>query len=311
MKKLIIAIPLLLVLSWSCKKNDVAPETPFDSKGYLSGIMDIMQQHAVYRYEIDWADFRKQVLDKGGNATRREATYPAISLALELLKDNGHSTFVTQNGNGIGCNCHVDTTEYYDIPVSHDSTIGYIKIPWFLGTTEESITTYISTIQDSIKEQDKASVKGWIVDLRGNFGGYWGPMLQAVRPILGEGITGYMVSPDGTSYSWDFNISFVENYHLEKPDPKVAVLTDRRTASAGELITIAFKDRPHTRSFGTATYGVSTGRTEFGYYGERVVLATEIMADRNMKLYGKEVYPDEEESDATLMVEKAVEWIKR
>jgi C-terminal processing protease CtpA/Prc len=198
-------------------------------------------------------------------------------------------------------------------PVSLDSTIGYVNVPALGDHTQESIKTYITGVQQEIKAADNTAVKGWIVDLRGNTGGYSRPMLQAIRPILGEGIVGYMLSPDGSSYPWDYEqtYSFVDAYKLKRPAPKVAVLMNGTTASAGELIAIAFTGRPQTKSFGTATRGVSTGRAVFDINGEKLSLAINVMADRTMKPYGKKVYPDVEEKNAELVIAKAVQWLNQ
>jgi hypothetical protein len=313
MFKALFALSVLTMAFSRCKKEEVAFVNTQDRvRDYLSAIMDVMQENAVYKKQIDWIDFRKQVLEMGQKAPSPESAYPAIQLALTLLQDNGHSHFVNRGGYYITCDCRPDTAKYQDAPVSLDNTIGYIKIPGFSeGWNETKIEAYITTIQQNIKDADNAHVKGWIVDLRGNRGGHYGPMLQSIRPILGEGEVGYMISPDGSSYAWDYNFSSIENYELRKPNPKVAVLTDGRTASAGELIAIAFKGRPNTRSFGTSTQGVSTGRTYFNIDGEQLQLATELMADRTKKPYGREVYPDVEERNASIMVEKAVEWLKQ
>jgi carboxyl-terminal processing protease len=103
----------------------------------------------------------------------------------------------------------------------------------------------------------------------------------------------------------------VESYELKSPTPKVAVLMNGQTASAGELIAIAFIGRPQTKSFGTGTRGVSTTRAFFDINGERLTLANNRMADRILKPYGKKVYPDVEEKDAELVIVKAVQWLKQ
>lgn len=45
---------------------------------------------------------------------------------------------------------------------------------------------------------------------------------------------------------------------LKRPSPRVAVLFDGMTASSGEAVVVAFKQRPDTRSFGMPTCGLST-----------------------------------------------------
>ena len=110
------------------------------------------------------------------------------------------------------------------------------------------------------------------------------PMVAGVGPIVGEGILGFFVDPDSVVSTWRYvqGKSLLDAatitqagdpYELMSPDPPVAVLTDGRTASSGEATTIAFRGRPHARSFGEPTWGVSTAHR--GYllsHGARPVL---------------------------------------
>ncbi|QMW04846.1 S41 family peptidase [Spirosoma foliorum] len=92
-------------------------------------------------------------------------------------------------------------------------------------------------------------------------GGHWSH--------LGEGIVGYFIDPDGKLSSWSCQqgaslinqitiVNVPRPYRLRQVNPKVAVLTNRSTASSGNAISIAFKGRSQTRSFGSATCGLST-----------------------------------------------------
>ncbi len=91
------------------------------------------------------------------------------------------------------------------------------------------------------------------------------PMMAGLGPILGEGIMGWIVYNNredereyraGASMSLGEPFAWVEDpYVLEKSAPRVAVLTGGGTNSAGEAITVWFRGRPDTRSFGTATCG--------------------------------------------------------
>ncbi|MGV9658891.1 S41 family peptidase [Streptomyces koyangensis] len=57
--------------------------------------------------------------------------------------------------------------------------------------------------------------------------------------------------------------------------PPVAVLTGPRTASAGEAVAIAFRERPDTRTFGDPTSGVPTANAPYPLSdGALVVLTT-------------------------------------
>jgi carboxyl-terminal processing protease len=74
----------------------------------------------------------------------------------------------------------------------------------------------------------------------------------------------------------------------------VAVLTNRSTASSGEVIVVAFRGRPHTRSFGAATYGVPTGNETMRLSdGAMLVLTTVWFVDRTNARYEGRISPDQ------------------
>ena len=100
------------------------------------------------------------------------------------------------------------------------------------------------------------------------------PMLAGVGPILGEGLAGFFVGPDGTIVPWSYTngISFLDAtvqvrvtdpYELINPDPKVAVILDQLVASSGEAIAVSFLGRPNTKTFGSNTCGLSTVNKQF------------------------------------------------
>jgi C-terminal processing protease CtpA/Prc len=97
------------------------------------------------------------------------------------------------------------------------------------------------------------------------------------------------------------------------------VLTGPRTASSGEFVTIAFRGRPRTRSFGLPTAGLSTSNSTFPLPdGSMILLTTAVGADRTGTRYGTEIEPDEvvdgvepawPGDDPTLAA--AVRWLKQ
>ncbi len=187
---------------------------------------------------------------------------------------------------------------------------------------------YINSVREKMAQQDKKNLKGWIVDLRGNFGGDMVPMLVAVGPILGEGVLGYFFYPDSSFYTWNYrkNGYFLydengnwwerstDSYPLKSPNPYVAILTDHVTASSGEAVAIAFKGRNKTKSFGTPTFGVLTSnRVHTLSDGSRINLTESVFADRNKTKYGLflfSVYPDVKSVRVKQnLVEEAYNWI--
>ena len=99
-------------------------------------------------------------------------------------------------------------------------------------------------------------------------------------------------------------------YTLMRPNPRVGVLTDRWVASAGEAVTIFFRGRPNTRSFGTPTCGTHHLFQEDPLSDRGLlVLLTAIHADRNHTLYEEQIVPDEVIPAAGLAVSRAIEWL--
>ena len=151
--------------------------------------------------------------------------------------------------------------------------------------------TFADAIQRRIAALDHDDLAGWIVDLRGNGGGNMWPMIAGVGPIVGEGILGYFVDPVGVESVWEYptGASFLDGaqyarvttpYILRRQNPRVAVLTNNGVASSGEAVAIAFRQRPNTRSFGTATCGLSTSNRGYPLSdGAVLYLTTSVMAD--------------------------------
>ena len=173
--------------------------------------------------------------------------------------------------------------------------LGYIEVPGVVGGGDSFDRDAVA----AIREVDGVATCGWIVDLRRNVGGNMWPMLHALRPILGEATPGYFVSSTGReAFSYRYGRGpggSAPAYRLQKPDPPVAVLTSRLTVSSGEAITIAFRGRPATRSFGEATAGLPTSNQSFPLVdGAVIVVTVSREADRTGRVYDGRIAPDED-----------------
>ncbi|MFC5537756.1 S41 family peptidase [Rhodocytophaga aerolata] len=317
----------IAVLLMSCKKDQEPKATSAQAQAYLDEVIGIMQIYSVNRKTIDWDLFKNKVYTKAQGAQTIADTHPSIQLALTLLGDN-HSFYTAATG-GIQLfpTTSVHCTDAAPTSVLHPPTIGYIQVPPSGGYDAKGVKyglfgqEYAQALQDSIKAQDSDQIQAWIIDLRAlsldMFSG-----LVGIGPILGEGIAGYFMDPDGNYYPWSYEkgaaksgqsiISSVPNpYVLRNPNPKVAVLTNRLTSSSGEALAIAFIGRPNTRSFGFPTCGLSTANAPMMLSdGARLALTVGVMADRNKKAYGNAVQPDEL-LPAVTSVQKAIEWLSK
>jgi carboxyl-terminal processing protease len=301
--------------------SPTAPTTSLsEGAAYLNAMMDIMQAHSVNRKTINWTNVRSQVLAAAPAGAHIGNTYPAITVALGLLGDN-HSSYTSAGGavlyvSNLSCSAPTITT----VPTAGPD-VGYVRVSAFSGTSAQALA-FADAIQMAIRTADSGQVRGWIVDLRGNGGGNMWPMIAGIGPILGAGIAGYFTDPDAAIAWWGYNgtasqingtVAQIASapYTLLSANPKVAVLIDQRVASSGEAVAVAFKQRPNTRFFGTATCGLSTANQGFPMSdGALLNLTVSTMADRTSQVYGGPLQPDEVITDPATVVPAAVAWLR-
>lgn len=318
----------LLVVIWlitaSCSTSSSLPTGPSEPnpaavQSYLEDMIGVMQTQAANAAVIDWTQFRSTVLDAARTAQTIPAAYPAIELALRLLNDF-ESHYLGTNGRPllgpapVG-GCASSPPQRPSLP----ETVGYVLVAGCDCDGAEA-DAYAEALQAAIRAADRPDLAGWIVDLRGNGGGNMWPMIAGVGPVLGDGIIGWIVYNNreyereyraGAALSLDEPFSKVKApYTLTRPAPRVAVLTDRGTVSAGEAITVWFKGRPETRSFGEATCGHHHLLQAFPMRdGGTLVLKTAHNADRLKQNYAGPVMPDEVLNPAEAVL-RAISWLQ-
>lgn len=296
------------------------PFAPTAAKAYLEEVIRVMEANSLHRHRINWNDFRSGVYGRTPSAQTIADTYPAILSALRLLNDN-HSFYVTPAGQTITAldrgPCEVP--EVADPAVPPD--IGYVRVRGLNGPVPTGLA-FADALQDTIRAADREGLAGWIVDLRGNTGGNMWPMVAGVGPVLGDGVAGFFIDPDGLERVWGYRSGMAwidatdvqratSAYTLRRERPRVAVLTNRRVSSSGEAMTVAFRARPGTRSFGAATCGVSTANRSFPLSdGATLQLTVAVMADRSRTQYGGVIEPDETITDANEVVARAITWLR-
>ncbi|MDK2772361.1 MAG: S41 family peptidase [Flavobacterium sp.] len=303
----------LFFLFASCQKNISIPK---NVSNYLNETIKLLKEKSIHKNEIDWKKFEKDLFIKAQHAKNLEDVYPTISYAVKKLNDN-HSYFksIIEIKNESENN---PLPTFYDEITPDD--IGYIRIPYCIGSEKDN-ENYITSIRTKIDQQAQKKLKGWIIDLRGNFGGNMWPMLLALEPLIGNGTFGYFIDANENSEAWkiikgkayikdqlimETNINF--SNQVQK-NPFMAILTDSETASSGEAVTVAFKGQENTKSFGQPTFGVSTGCVSHLLSdGSSINLAESIFLDRHKTKYGNKIVPDfVVEKDKTLQT--GIAWI--
>lgn len=280
---------------------------PSDSAAaYLDRALDLMESRSIRAAHIDWDSFRRTAHDEIRGVTSIADVHDVIQRALRRLGDR-HSFFMEPAAVEAWRNRRASDPASGSSPRSEliAGRFGHLTVPAFGAGGVDAPRAFAEQIQAHIRSLDEQGVCGWIVDLRQNSGGNMWPMFAGLGPILGTGIVGYFVTPDGDHTPWRYDdvsssidgqsmVTVADAYRLSRTDLPVAVLTGPATASSGEAMVVAFRARPLTRSFGAGTAGLSTANANIELSdGAMMLLTTAVFADRDRVQYGSVIVPDE------------------
>ncbi len=316
-RKLLILIMISVALPVSAEtmsgQANAARGMSTQANAYLRFALDIMQEHSINRDRIDWPRFRARVLARADGAVVSADTHPALREALRELGD-GHSFLRGGTWPAMGGSAQ----RPMNWPARERSPllsleqrsqmlagVGYLSVPAFPRGTHAMQQSYAADMQSRIDELSAQGACGWIVDLRGNTGGTFWPMLTGTGPLLGDGVWAFAVHADGRRVPvWyrDGQSGLEEAVQLRVFDPvrngelatmPVALLIGPMTASAGEAVAIVFAGRDATRAFGETTRGVSTVNRTFPLGdGATMALTVAATADRHGRIHQQAIEPD-------------------
>lgn len=280
-----------------------------DALAYLNHALDLIQEYSYYRKTVDWTAIRNEAYELADGANTPTRTYAAINLVFQEIGDTHGGITLPYTPGGAQNAPGGAQSSYFEPSVGKllEGRLGYILVPGFNITDETVADKYVASMQGEIKKVDQFHPCGWIVDLRGNYGGWYSPMEVGIGPVLGEGVLGGPIDADGkiTYLTYQDGIGRLGDevefavalpYHLVEPDPPVAVLTDGGTDSAAELVTMVFRGRSDTRSFGQPTGGHNPGLGKVITLEDGGILwiTTQLLTDRTGKIYPEApIQPDE------------------
>ncbi|MFB6523084.1 S41 family peptidase [Streptomyces sp. NPDC056401] len=293
-----------LMIATGCTAEPSAPGHAMspDARAYLTTALDVMEGNSLYKGDLDWPAIRRSAFTRAAKARTQAETYGAVREALRNLGDH-HSQFMTPEEAKAALS---PSSENSPLPEGRllPGGIGYLVLPSV--ASDKAAAAYVRQARAVVRDMDRRGARGWIVDLRSNTGGdMWGPLASAGR-LLNDGDIGAFVESDGKRTAWTLHEGTPKPYldawgpaePLAHPDPPVAVLTSKRTASAAEAVTIAFRGQPRTRSFGRPTRGVPTANDSHRLAdGAMIVLTQAREADRTGRIYDGPIPPDEELPD--------------
>jgi len=263
------------------------------AKAMIDTAIKMTKQKALKAPEVNWASVEPMVRVSAAGAVTAADTYPAIRYLLGALGD--HHSFLLPAGAASDFKSGAVQNPPPDVRAMPDKT-GYISVPGYSGGETASMKAYAVRTHELLAATVPSVSCGWIVDLRANPGGNMWPMLAGLKPFLGGTGLGSFEGRDGNGPKWIAGTAV----GAEPPaalnvleNSWVAVLTGPRTASSGEAVTIAFRGRPRTRSFGQGTAGLSTANEGVTLPdGSMMLLTTAIELDRDGNKYGGVIQPD-------------------
>ncbi len=296
-----------------------AAATPVPSLPAREQMLGLLEHKALYRDRVDWAALRRDLAATDDPDRQRRLLSDAINRATA-----GHGRWMLAEEVREGYRKRVAGSDMAPAaaategPQAHpiDARLGLIRVAPYLPDPalpreqqRAAERQEAQRLQESLWRQDDGSRCGWIVDLGDNTGGNMWPMLLGVGPLLrgradGPDVVGHFF--DGAALQpWRYREGAVwvgdaprlapddTARRLRRPDAPVAVLQSGRTASSGEAIVLAFRGRPHSRSFGTPTMGYSTGNVPVTLAdGSTLLLTGTVMKDRNGIGDGSRIVPD-------------------
>lgn len=316
-----------------------------DYAAYVDVALDTMERYFWNTAEVDWSNVRGATLEPLPADPTAGQAHAALRAAVRMV-DSSHSAFIVPSNAG-----RLDVP--LRLPSARRiGGVGLLELGPVGGEDVDGLRRYLGAARDSMAEVETTGPAcGWIVDVRDNDGGNLGPMLHAVAGLLGEGrvltahnrpdadswltVTGEgRLRVDGDEASFDIDSALMEpvawsedeaaafeavyasepSYVPLLDDPPIAVLTSNRTASAGEVLVIAFMGRNSTTVLGGATLGIPTGVTGFRMVDGAILrLATTTFSDRIGQRHTSNLWPEtviaDPSGDGERVVRAAVDWL--
>jgi carboxyl-terminal processing protease len=304
---------------------------------YLHQALDLMKEHALHKKEIDWRLLEKTATAYAAGAQTTEDTYPAIAYACTRLEDHsshlqmpiGTSPSVQQRVHAIevaATSTHGESlTSREKSPFVGRSVLlqamltyqgkryAYVAIPMSNRAHTEYADAgvrhqWAKGLFNVIAQTSQQGAGGWILDLRGNTGGYLPPMLAGLWPFLDGGNvlevrgpaskTGWAVHKNAVVTTSGFHRTSIaevldENMQIDLRQAPVAVLIDRNTESAAESLAIAFVGRQRTTFIGERTAGLTTSGDYWNLPDGAVLsIMSQQVYDRHGKAFPEGIEPN-------------------
>lgn len=194
--------------------------------------------------------FNDKILEVNDKSTKGMNTTEVVSLIKDKEKKNAK---IKINRDGEEMTFDVEKrvviiesveSKIYNI---NNKKIGYVIINTFANNTYDQFRTNIENLE-------KENISGLVIDVRGNSGGYLHSVTNMLDMFLPKGTFSYQIADKKTTYKYTATTSESRNY-------PIAVLVDKSSASASEILAVGLKESYDAVVVGTYTYGKGTVQT--------------------------------------------------
>ncbi len=170
---------------------------------------------------------------------------PGTQVRLTLTRDGGENPLILDLTRA---QIQVSSVRYELIEPSY----GYLRLTHFSETTGEDVRNAL----DALKRQSKGPLAGLVLDLRNNPGGVLDAAVEVSDAFLDQGL---IVSADGRQADARFRLE-AQPGDLIGGAP-MAVIVNRGSASAAEIVAGALQDHHRAVIVGTPTFGKGSVQT--------------------------------------------------
>src|ERR1043166_7116970 len=157
-----------------------------------------------------------------------------------------------------------DNLKEWDFFVDHKAKIGYIRINAFTETTVEELTRAVEHLQ-------AAGMRGLVIDLRNNPGGLLKAAVEVSSMFLPEGKNVVTTKGRGGAVEDVYNAHH-KNAKVKPGGYPIAILINRYSASASEIVSAALQDHARAVIIGERSYGKGSVQNLIGMENGRSAL---------------------------------------
>ncbi|MBL0234946.1 MAG: hypothetical protein IPQ08_15015 [Chitinophagaceae bacterium] len=316
---------LILISFITCALFSNAQGPSNEAKKYVDNVFRIIEKNYYYIDRINIKLLKDKCYALISNAKTTKETYPAIDTLLKDLFDHHHIFLRPEQFSN---SSKIWPLKFPSVEVINKS-VGYIKIPP-IANQYNQWQLWIDSLQNSLGRLEGSTIKGWIIDLRGNYGGDLPPMITSLYPFFGDGIIYTLQDRKNNLETYSFSSGYYaikkrrkvykavryNNQIKTELNIPVAILIDIKTASAAEMVAIAFKGRAKTIFLGEPTAGLTISTRGFKLSDNAFfTIANGKFYDLKGNSYENSITPDifikQDSIKMDETKEKAIEWLRR